>query len=116
MSWSATSPIDAAIKSYKVLVSDNGGSFTTLLSNTQQTQYTFMGVNGHTYGFKVTATDANGLVSTTPAAPQAVTLIDILSPTSTALSSSANPSTYGQSVDVHRHGDLFRGRDARPAR
>jgi hypothetical protein len=65
-----------------VYVSDNGGAFTPLLTDTKLTSTTFTGVNRHTYGFYSVATDNVGNVQPTPTAAQTSTKVDTVPPTS----------------------------------
>jgi hypothetical protein len=82
VNWSGNDGIGSGIASYSVYVSDNGGIFTLLLTNTTQTSTTFTGVNGHTYGFYSVATDNVGNREPTPLAAEAVTRVDAVPPTS----------------------------------
>ncbi len=67
LSWSGSdSPGGPGIASYSVYVSDNGGLYQPLLTNTTSTSTTFTGLNGHTYGFYSVATDKAGNVQSTP--------------------------------------------------
>ncbi len=63
----------SGLASYNVLVSDNGGSFTTWLSNTTQTSATYQGAYGHTYAFDSVASDVAGNSQAVPSTPQATT-------------------------------------------
>jgi uncharacterized delta-60 repeat protein len=76
VAWSGHDDVGGSgIASYNVFVSDDGGPFTPLLTNTRQTSTTFTGQNGHDYGFFSVATDNVGNVQATPQAAQAATLV-----------------------------------------
>jgi cyclophilin family peptidyl-prolyl cis-trans isomerase len=74
------------VASYNVFVSEGGGAFTPLLTNTTLTETTFSGINGRTYRFYCTATDVAGNVEQqalsggTPVV-EATTTIDSIAPT-----------------------------------
>ncbi len=72
----------AGLASYSVFVSDNGGAFVPLLTNTTATFTSFAGVSGHSYGFYSVATDNVGNVQPTPSSAQATTTVDAIAPTS----------------------------------
>jgi hypothetical protein len=93
LNWSGSDANGNGIASYSVFVSDNGGTFTPLLTNTTQTSTTFTGINGHTYGFYSIATDDLGVVQPTPSSAQATTTVDAVAPSSTV----APVSTFSQS-------------------
>ncbi len=81
VSWSGSDGTNGSdIAAYDVFVSDNGGTFTALLSDTTLTSTSFTGVDGHTYGFYAVATDNAGNVQATPTAAQATTLVDVTPP------------------------------------
>ncbi len=80
--WSGTDVAGPGIIGYSVYVSDNNAAFTPWLIDTAQTSATYIGVNGHTYGFYSVATDAAGTRQTTPASAQATTRVDATPPTS----------------------------------
>ncbi|HEV3344206.1 MAG TPA: DUF4214 domain-containing protein [Pirellulales bacterium] len=75
VSWNGSDPGGPGIASYDVFVSDNGGSFTPLLTATTATSTTFNGANGHSYGFYSVAVDTAGNRQPTPAAAQATTKV-----------------------------------------
>jgi PKD repeat protein len=76
VSWSGLDDSGGSgIAFYDLLVSDNGGPFLALLTNTTQTSVTFHGQNGHAYGFYSVATDNVGHRQPTPAAAQATTTV-----------------------------------------
>jgi CARDB/Carboxypeptidase regulatory-like domain len=114
VSWSGSDGTGPGIASYSIYVSDNGGPFTLWLSADTQTSATFVGVNGHTYGFSSVATDDAGLVQSTPPGAQASTTVQVI-PQLTVnpinitygtaladgqLSGSASATVNGQTVDV----------------
>jgi hypothetical protein len=72
----------SGIASYSVYVSDNNGPFQPFLSDTTQTQATFTGEDGHTYGFYSITKDKAGNVQPTPSAAQTATEVDATAPTS----------------------------------
>jgi hypothetical protein len=82
LNWSGSDGNGSGIASYSVYVSDNGGAFTPLLTDTKQTSTTFAGVNGHTYSFYSIATDNVGNVQPTPNVAQASTTVDTVAPIS----------------------------------
>ncbi len=83
VSWSGTDNAGGSgINSYSVFVSDNGGPFKSIETNTTATSTTFTGQNGHTYGFYSIATDKAGNVQSTPSSAQTTTTVDALPPTS----------------------------------
>ena len=69
------------IASYDIYVSDNGGTFTPLLTGTSLTSTTFTGVDGHAYAFESFATDVAGVRQPTPGTP-ASTTVNAAPPTS----------------------------------
>ena len=83
VSWSGTpGPGATSVSSYTIYVSDDGGPFTTLLTNTTLTSTTFTGQLGHTYGFYSVATNNLGTIQPTPNGAQA-TITVTNTPTST---------------------------------
>ena len=66
---------DSGIASYSVYVSENGGPFTPLVTDTTETSATFNGVFGNTYSFYSVATDNVGNVQPTPTSAQATTTL-----------------------------------------
>jgi RHS repeat-associated protein len=90
----------SGIASFDIFFSDNGGPFTTLLTDTTDTSATFTGQPGHTYAFYSIATDNVGNREATPMAAQAVTTITSGTvATSTAVTSDASAgSVFGQLV------------------
>ena len=96
VSWSGTDNAGGSgIASYSIFASNDGGPFTPLLTDTTQTSTTFMGVNGHTYGFYIVATDNVGNVQPTPTAAQATTAVTTLSVASTPALSALQGETTG---------------------
>jgi hypothetical protein len=84
VSWSGSDNNGGSgLASYTIYVSDDGGTYTPLLTGTTLTSTTFTGQNGHTYGFYSVATDNVGNVQPTPTQAQATTLVDTTPPTST---------------------------------
>src|SRR5205823_1361567 len=81
LNWSGSDG-GSGLASYSVYVSDNGGAFTALLTNTTLTSTTFTGTDGHSYRIYAVATDNAGNVQPTPVT-QATTLIDATPPSST---------------------------------
>ncbi len=76
VSWSGTDDAGGSrIASFDVFVSDNGGPFQIWKTGTIALTDSFMGEDGHTYGFYSVATDNVGLVQTPPAAAQATTMV-----------------------------------------
>jgi hypothetical protein len=95
LNWSGSDGNGSGIADYNVYVSDNGGAFTPLLTNTKQTSMTFAGVNGHTYGFYSVATDNVGNIQPTPSSAQSRTTIDTAPPTSSVQAlPSLSPATF----------------------
>jgi RHS repeat-associated protein len=95
LSWSGTDFNNVGIASYSVYVSDDGGAFTPLLTNTTQTSLLFMGENGHTYGFYSVATDNLGNQQLAPTSAQASTTVDSVPPTSSVAALPAvSPPTF----------------------
>ncbi len=82
LDWSGSNANGLSIASYDIYVSDNGGAFSPLLTNTTTTSTTFTGANGHTYRFYSVATDSVGKHQPTPTAAQATTSVDTSPPTS----------------------------------
>ena len=82
LDWSGSNPNGLAIASYDVYVSEDGGAFTPLLTDTPLTSTTFTGANNHTYAFYSVATDVVGKSQPTPASAQASTKVDSVAPTS----------------------------------
>jgi pimeloyl-ACP methyl ester carboxylesterase len=83
LSWAGSDNTGGSgLASYSIYVSDDGGPFTALLTNTTLTSTTFTGANGQTYGFYSVATDNVGNVQATPASAQASTTVDTSPPTS----------------------------------
>ncbi len=80
--WSGIDVAGPGIIGYSVYVSDDNAAFTPWLIDTTQTSATFIGVNGHTYGFYSVATDAAGTRQATPRSAQASTTVDATPPTS----------------------------------
>jgi len=80
VSWSGQDDAGGSgLASFNVFVSDNGGPFTPLLTNTTQTSTTFTGQVGHTYSFFSVATDNVGNLQPLPTNPQA-TITVVLPP------------------------------------
>ncbi len=83
VSWSGSDiPAGLGIAGYSVFVSDNGGPYQALVTNTTSTSTTFTGQDGHTYRFYSIATDHIGNIQPTPSSPQATTEVDTSAPTS----------------------------------
>ena len=75
LSWSGSDGAGPGIATYSIFVSDNGGAFQPLLTDTTATSTTFTGQIGHTYRFFSIATDALGLTQTAPSSAQASTTL-----------------------------------------
>ena len=74
VSWTGTDvPAGSGIAGYDVFVSDNGGPYKALMTDTTLTSTTFTGSIGHTYGFYSVATDNVGNRQSTPTSAQATT-------------------------------------------
>lgn len=87
LTWTGSDgPGDPGIASYDIYVSDNGGPFVPLLTDSFQTSTIFDGQLGHTYGFYSVATDLVGMVQPTPTVAQATTTVDTALPAPTAAS------------------------------
>ena len=69
------------IASYRVVVRDNGGSWSDWLVSTG-TSATFTGLDGHTYEFRSIATDRAGNVEAPPAGNDSWTIVDVTPPNS----------------------------------
>jgi RHS repeat-associated protein len=84
----------SGISDFNIYVSDNGGAYTLWQSDTSATSATFVGVDGHTYGFYSTAFDNAGNAQPAAAGAQTTTTVDAAAPTSTvaALSAFSKPS------------------------
>jgi hypothetical protein len=98
VTWSGQdNPGGSGITSFSVFVSDDGGPFQPLLTDTTQTSATFTGVQGHTYGFYSVATDKVGNLQATPAGAQASTTVQA----HTTPQVTVNPVnlTYGTALD-----------------
>jgi hypothetical protein len=67
VSWSGSDVGGPGIDGYDVLVSDNGGDYTTWLTATTQTSAAFAGQLGHDYRFESVAIDALGDRQSLPA-------------------------------------------------
>ena len=82
ISWSGSDGKNGSgIATYTVYVSDNGGRFKALATDTAVTSATFTGAqDGHTYRFYAVATDRAGNVS--KRSPEVGTLVDLTPPTS----------------------------------
>ena len=98
LSWSGSdNPGGSGLASYDVFVSDDGGLFMAMLTDTTETSVTFAGEPGHTYGFFSVAVDNVGNVQPASAVAQATTLVQ--GATTTQVSSdSPYGSVYGQAV------------------
>jgi len=67
-------PGGSGVGGYTVFVSDNGGAYSPLVTNTSATSATFTGQDGHTYSFYSIATDNVGNVQTAPGTAQTTTV------------------------------------------
>jgi hypothetical protein len=88
----------SGVAGYSVYVSDDGGVYAPVVSNTSSTSATFTGQPGHTYGFYSVASDVAGNVQPTPGAAQATTTV-LTRTTTTLISQSPNPSNATQSLN-----------------
>jgi len=101
VSWSGTDAANgSAVSGFTIFVSDNGGPFTTWLTNTTLIAAPFVGQDGHTYAFYSVATDNAGNVQPVPASAQTTTLIDVTPPTSTVDSLPAETTSTSFTVSV----------------
>ncbi|WP_162052193.1 CARDB domain-containing protein [Gloeothece verrucosa] len=76
VSWSGGDDNNGSgIAYYTVYVSDNGSAFTPWLTQTTLTEASYIGEVGHTYAFKVVATDNAGNTQEIPPNPGATTQI-----------------------------------------
>jgi parallel beta-helix repeat protein len=99
VSWTGSDEASGSgLAGFDIYVSDNEGVYTLWLDQTTQLQADFTGVWGHGYRFYSIAIDNVGHREATPEIADAVTTI--LKPSTTLLSSSVNPSAYGQSVTL----------------
>jgi hypothetical protein len=96
VSWSGQDNAGGSgLADYSVFVSDNGGAFQPLLTNTTATATTFTGQDGHTYGFYSIATDNVGNVESAPGSAEATTRVDTTPPVSSVTALPAfRPSTF----------------------
>ena len=76
VTWSG-SDLGAGLKDFTVYVSDNGGPFTTWLSNTASTSAMFTGQLGHTYGFYSIARDLVGNVEAAKTNAETTTVVSM---------------------------------------
>ncbi len=79
--WTGTD-VGSGVQDFTIYVSDNGGPFAALLSNTPVTSATFTGQTGHVYGFHSIARDLVGGVEAAKSAAETATqvLADITPP------------------------------------
>jgi hypothetical protein len=84
--WTGTD-VGAGIRDFTLYVSDDGGAFNALLTNTASTSAIFTGQPGHTYAFYSIAHDLVGNVEAgkTVAEANTVVVTDVVAPTTTAL-------------------------------
>src|SRR5262249_46154305 len=84
LNWSGSdNPGGSGLANYSIYASDNGVSFTPLLSNPTLSSTTLRCTNRHTYGFYSVATDIVGNQQPAPSSAQASTTVDTALPTST---------------------------------
>ncbi len=76
VSWSGSDGAGSGIALYNVFVSDDGGKYQPLVTNTTATSTTFTGQVGHTYSFYSVATSNLGLVQSTPTTAQATVTVE----------------------------------------
>ncbi len=72
--WAGTD-VGAGIQDYKIFVAENGGPFSTWLSNTPDTSGTFPGQTGKTYAFYSIAKDQTGNLEDVPQAADTTTTV-----------------------------------------
>jgi hypothetical protein len=97
VSWSGTD-IGSGVKSFTVFVSDNGGPFSAWQINNTGTSATYIGQNGHTYGFYSIATDNVGNIEGMKQSPEAsITIVPPIA-TTAIVSSSANPGDLNSTI------------------
>ncbi len=84
VNWSG-SDVGAGVGSYSIYVSDNGGPFGPMLTNTTDAQGTFTGQAGHTYAFYSVAKDAAGNVEPVPGPPVSTSIANYPAPTLTSM-------------------------------
>jgi len=78
VSWSGSDDTaGSGIAAFDIFVSDNGGLFTSFLSDTTQTSAIFSGQNGHTYRFFSVATDNVGLREADPVTADTTTTVNL---------------------------------------
>lgn len=79
----------------QIFVSDDGGAFAPI-ADSFLSDFTFIGLPNHTYGFYVVGTDTSGNVESKPAVAEVTTLIDQLDPVSSvsALPTFTNAKTF----------------------
>jgi hypothetical protein len=65
----------SGIRDFTIYVSDNGGAYSTWLSDTTQTQANYSGVSGHTYAFYSLARDLVGNLEGPKSAAEASTVV-----------------------------------------
>ncbi len=83
VNWSGTDDAGGSgLASYTIFVSNDGGPFVPWLTNTTDTSASYVGLDGHTYGFFSIATDNVGNQETIKTAPEASTTVDVAPPTS----------------------------------
>ena len=80
VSWGGTDT-GSGIGRYTVYVSDNGGPFSTFMSETPLSNAVFSGLAGHTYGFYSIATDAAGNREGPKTSPETTTIANAVQPT-----------------------------------
>ncbi|MFI5453930.1 MAG: Ig-like domain-containing protein [Isosphaerales bacterium] len=83
VTWSGQDdPGGSGVATYDIYASDNGAPFVPWLSDTTATSASYVGLDGHTYGFFSVATDNAGNQETIKTAAEATTTIDVSPPTS----------------------------------
>jgi RHS repeat-associated protein len=75
LSWAGADPGGSGVATYNVYISDNGGPFVPLETETTDSSTTFTGTVGDTYQFVADATSNVGTVQPLPSAAQAQTTI-----------------------------------------
>jgi hypothetical protein len=79
LQWSGTDA-GAGIEDYTIFVSDNGGAFVPLRSNTTATSIVFQGAIGHTYSFYSVARDKTENFEDPPGSPDASVRVIAVAP------------------------------------
>ena len=96
ISWSGTAAPGWSIANFTIFVSDNGSTFTALLTNTTLTSTTFSGQNGHIYTFFSIANGTDNLGNPQASVASAATTTTVRSvPVTTLIVTSFTPTATG---------------------